>query len=39
MIAALYVQRGGCYYGIADVDPWPGDRGDPAQIIMPGYAV
>lgn len=22
MIAALYVQRDGCYYGIDDVDPW-----------------
>lgn len=22
MIAALYVQRGGCYYGLPDVDPW-----------------
>ena len=22
MIAALYVQTGGCYYGLPDVDPW-----------------
>lgn len=22
MIAALYVQRNGCYYGLPDVDPW-----------------
>ena len=22
MIAALYVARGGCYYGLPDVDPW-----------------
>ena len=22
MIAALYVQAGGCYYGLSDVDPW-----------------
>lgn len=22
MIAALYVERGGCYYGLPDVDPW-----------------
>lgn len=22
MIAALYVQKGGCYYGLPDVDPW-----------------
>lgn len=21
-VAALYVQRGGCYYGLPDVDPW-----------------
>lgn len=26
MIAALYVQTGGCYYGIPDVDPWDEDR-------------
>lgn len=26
MIAALYVQRGGPYYGIADVDPWDEER-------------
>src|SRR4051812_14461556 len=22
MIAALYVENGGCYYGLPDVDPW-----------------
>jgi len=22
MIAALYVQKGGCYFGLDDVDPW-----------------
>lgn len=22
MVAALYVQTGGCYYGLPDVDPW-----------------
>lgn len=22
MIAALYVQKGGCYFGLPDVDPW-----------------
>lgn len=26
MIAALFVQEGGCYYGIPDVDPWPVTR-------------
>lgn len=26
MIAALYVQRGGCYFGLPDVDPWDARR-------------
>lgn len=26
MIAALYVQTGGCYYGLPDVDPWDEER-------------
>lgn len=26
MIAALYVERGGAYYDLADVDPWDEDR-------------
>ncbi len=26
MIAALYVQRGGVYYGLPDVDPWDEER-------------
>ena len=26
MIAALYVEPGGCYYGLADVDPWDEKR-------------
>lgn len=26
MIAALYVQDGGCYCGLPDVDPWPIER-------------
>lgn len=26
MIAALYVQRDGCYYGLPDVDPWDAER-------------
>lgn len=26
MIAALYVQRGGVYYGLQDVDPWDEER-------------
>lgn len=26
MIAALYVQRDGCYYGLPDVDPWDEER-------------
>lgn len=26
MIAALYVETGGCYYGLPDVDPWDKDR-------------
>lgn len=25
-VAALYVARGGCYYGIPDVDPWDEER-------------
>lgn len=26
MIAALYVEKNGCYYGLPDVDPWDIDR-------------
>ena len=26
MIAALFVQEGGCYYGLRSVDPWPEHR-------------
>jgi hypothetical protein len=26
VIAALYVQKGGCYFGLPDVDPWPEER-------------
>lgn len=26
MIAALYVAKGGCYYGLPDVDPWDEER-------------
>ena len=26
MIAALYVEEGGAYYGVPDVDPWPESR-------------
>jgi len=26
MIAALYVETGGCYFGLPDVDPWPVER-------------
>lgn len=26
MIAALYVARGGCYFGLPDVDPWGEER-------------
>lgn len=26
MIAALYVEEGGAYYGLPDVDPWPESR-------------
>lgn len=25
-VAALFVQKGGCYYDIPDVDPWPQER-------------
>lgn len=25
-VAALYVEEGGCYYGLPDVDPWPESR-------------
>ena len=26
MVAALYVQRGGAYFGLPDVDPWDEER-------------
>jgi len=26
VIAALYVEKGGCYYGLPDVDPWDEER-------------
>ena len=26
MVAALFVQQGGCYFGLPDVDPWPESR-------------
>ena len=26
MIAALYIQENGCYYGLPEVDPWPESR-------------
>lgn len=26
MIAALFVEKGGCYYGLPDVDPWDKER-------------
>lgn len=26
MVAALYVQKGGCYFGLPDVDPWDEER-------------
>lgn len=26
MIAALFVQSGGCYFGLANADPWPVER-------------
>ncbi len=26
MVAALFVEKGGVYYGLPDVDPWPEDR-------------
>jgi hypothetical protein len=26
MIAALFVESAGCYFGVADVDPWPIER-------------
>lgn len=26
MVAALYVEKGGCYYGLPDVDPWDIER-------------
>ena len=26
MIAALYVETGGCYFGLPDVDPWDAER-------------
>ena len=25
-VAALYVAKGGCYYGLPDVDPWDAER-------------
>jgi len=27
VIAALYVQTGGCYFGLPDVDPWDEAQG------------
>lgn len=37
MIAALYVQHGGCYYGLADVDPW--DEARDARLYAGPYPV
>ena len=37
MISALYVQEGGCYYGISDVDPWPEERD--ARLYLGPHAV
>lgn len=28
VIAALYVEKDGCYYGLPDVDPWEIERDD-----------
>ena len=37
MIAALYVMRDGCYYGMPDVDPWDEERD--ARLYAGPYAV
>lgn len=37
MIAALFVQEGGCYYGLESVDPWP--EGRDARKYQGGYPV
>ena len=29
MIAALFVETGGAYFGLPDVDPWDKERGEP----------
>lgn len=31
MIAALYVVKGGCYFGLPDVDPW--DKARDARLV------
>lgn len=35
MIAALYVETGGCYFGLEGVDPWDGGRRDARDYIGP----
>jgi len=37
MIAALFVQRGGCYYGLSNVDPW--DKTRDARLYEGPYPV
>lgn len=37
MIAALYVERGGCYYGLPEVDPW--DEARDARLYPGPYPV
>ena len=34
-IAALYVVKDGCYYGIPGVDPWDKDRDAVCRIVEP----
>lgn len=37
MVAALYVQKGGCYFGLDDVDPW--DEARDARLYAGPYPV
>jgi hypothetical protein len=38
MVAALYVQEGGSYYGLPDIDPWPQSR-DARKYLGPSPVV
>ena len=34
MIAALYVQKNGCYFGLPDVDPWDEERDAQHDLVL-----